>query len=221
MTEQQAIAGVKHALTQMRRAFPDAGVETKLWAPLVPQMSCDEKDRHVLALAVGAKATHLVTTNIRNFPVRSRPAGVAVVTADRFLRDQLDRAPEQVVEAVEGMSRGLKSPPQSPSKIAALFAGGQSAPGSVATSPECWPRAPEVVWRRASTSVGPGGAENVGWVRELPDRSTVGTSARAPVGRGAPTAGRMFVSAGQRGWDQCCGRREAGCTCCSGRSVLR
>lgn len=128
MTEQQATAGVEHALTQMRRAFPDACAETKLWAPLVPQMTCDEKDRHVLAVAVGAEATHLVTTNIRDFPVRSRPASVAVVSADRFLRDQLGRAPELVVEAVEGMSRRLKRPPQSPADIAALFAGGQSAP---------------------------------------------------------------------------------------------
>lgn len=128
LTEQQATAGVQHALTQMRRAFPDACAETKLWAPLVPLMTCDGKDRHVLAVAVGAEATHLVTTNIRDFPVRSRPAGVAVVTADRFLRDQLSRTPELVVAAVEGMSRRLKSPPQSPADIAALIASGQSAP---------------------------------------------------------------------------------------------
>lgn len=91
-------------------------------------MICDEKDRHVLAVAVGAGATHLVTTNLRDFPVRSRPAAVAVMTADRFLLDQLGRAPDLVVEAVEGMSRRLKSPPQSPADIAALFAGGQTAP---------------------------------------------------------------------------------------------
>jgi hypothetical protein len=57
MTEQQAIVGVKHALTQMRRAFPDACAETKLWAPPVPHVTCDEKDRHVLAIAVGTTAT--------------------------------------------------------------------------------------------------------------------------------------------------------------------
>lgn len=82
----------------------------------------------MLAVAVGAEATHVVTRSIRDFPVHSRPAGVAVVTADRFLRDQLGQAPELVVQAVERMSRRLKSPPQSPADIAALFAGGQSAP---------------------------------------------------------------------------------------------
>lgn len=128
ITKQQATAGVEHALTQMRRAFPDACAETKLWVPLVPQMTCDQKDRHVLAVAVGTEATHLVTFNIRDFPVRSRPPGIAVVNSDRFLRDRLGQVPELVVEAVEGMSRRLKSPPQSPAEIAALFAGGQSAP---------------------------------------------------------------------------------------------
>ncbi|MEP6816677.1 MAG: hypothetical protein ABI873_14115 [Marmoricola sp.] len=30
-------------------------------------MTCDDKDRHVLQVAVGTKATHLVTTSIRDF----------------------------------------------------------------------------------------------------------------------------------------------------------
>ncbi len=128
MTEQQATARVEHALTQMRRAFPDASAETKLWVPLVPKMTCDEKDRHVLAVAVGTDATHLVTTNLRDFPVHSRPPGIAVVTSDRFLRDRLLQDPDLVVEAVVRMSRRLKSPSQSPAEIAALFAGGRSAP---------------------------------------------------------------------------------------------
>ena len=128
LSEQQATAGVEHALSQMRRAFPEACAETTTWAPLMPHMTCDEKDRHVLAVAVGASATHLVTTNIRDFPVRSRPAGIAVVTADRFLRDQLRRDVARVVKALEAMSRRLKSPPQSPDEIAALLTSGRSAP---------------------------------------------------------------------------------------------
>jgi predicted nucleic acid-binding protein len=127
LSEEAATRGVEHALSQMRAAFPDACAETRLWAPLVGQMNCHEKDRHVLAVAVGAAATHLVTTNTRDFPVHSRPATVMVVTPDRFLRDQLARASESVIEAVEGMSRRLTSPPQSPADIAELFAAGQTA----------------------------------------------------------------------------------------------
>lgn len=126
--EEKATRAAEHALEQMGRAFPDACADTTLWAPLVPQMTCDDKDRHVLAVAVGTVATHLVTANTRDFPVRSRPPGVAVVTPDRFLRDHLDRVPDLVLKAVDGMSRRLKSPPLSPVEIAQLFADGASAP---------------------------------------------------------------------------------------------
>ena len=124
----QARAGAEAAVAQMRRAFPDACAATELWTPLVGQMVCHDKDRHVLAVAVGTKATHLVTSNIRDFPVRSRPAGVAVVKPDRFLRDRLAATPELVVSAVEGMSVRLRNPPQSPVEIARLLAQGRLTP---------------------------------------------------------------------------------------------
>lgn len=69
-----------------------------------------------------------MTTNSRDFPVRSRPAGVAVVKPDRFLRDRLGANPELVVSAVEGMSARLRNPPQSPVEIARLLAKGQFTP---------------------------------------------------------------------------------------------
>jgi len=124
----QARAGAEATMAQMRRAFPDACAATELWTPLVGQMTCDDKDRHVLAVAVGTKASHLVTTNIRDFPVRSRPAGVAVVKPDRFLCDRLGATPVLVVSALEGMSARLRHPPQSPVEIARLQAKGQFTP---------------------------------------------------------------------------------------------
>lgn len=124
----QAHAGAEATMAQMRRAFPDACASPELWTPLVGQMTCDDKDRHVLAVAVGTNATHLVTTNIRDFPVRSRPASVAVVRPDRFLRDRLTAAPHLVVSAVEGMCARLKDPPRSPVEIARLLAAGRLIP---------------------------------------------------------------------------------------------
>lgn len=121
----QARAGAEATMAQMRRAFPDACASTELWTPLVGQMTCHDKDRHVLAVAVGTKASHLVTTNIRDFPVRARPTGVAVMKPDRFLRGRLAETPDLVVSAVEGMSARLKKPPQSPVEIARLLAKGQ------------------------------------------------------------------------------------------------
>ncbi|MBK7721977.1 MAG: hypothetical protein IPI32_07085 [Austwickia sp.] len=73
-------------------------------------------------------SSNLVGTPEDRVVVRSRPPGVAVVTPDRFLCDQLSRVPDLVLEAVEGMCRRLKSPPRSPVEIAQLFASGKNAP---------------------------------------------------------------------------------------------
>jgi len=128
LTEPDALASVEYTLTEMANAFPDAVVHSSLWVPLVPDMTCDRKDRHVLAVAVGAAATHLVTHNMRDFPVASRPHGVAVVKPDRFMRDQLASRPDLVVEAVESMSRRLKKPKQSPVQLAELMTRGHHLP---------------------------------------------------------------------------------------------
>lgn len=124
----QARASAQATMAQMRRAFPGACEDTQSWVSLIEQMKCHEKDRHVLAVAVGADATHLVTSNTRDFPVRFRPPQVAVVTPDRFLRDLLSEKPRLLVAAVSGMSARLTNPPQSPIEIARLLAGGQFAP---------------------------------------------------------------------------------------------
>lgn len=128
LTEPAALAAVEHILSRMADAFPDAIADSSLWVPLLPDMRCDRKDRHVLAVAVGAAATHLVTDNTRDFPVASRPLGVAVVKPDRFMRDQLASSPDLVVEAVESMSRRLKKPEQSPVQLAELMTRGHHLP---------------------------------------------------------------------------------------------
>lgn len=128
LTEPAALAAVEHILSRMADAFPDAIADSSLWVPLLPDMRCDRKDRHVLAVAVGAAATHLVTDNTRDFPVASRPLGVAVVKPDRFMRDQLASSPDLVVEAVESMSRRLKKPKQSPVQLAELMTRGHHLP---------------------------------------------------------------------------------------------
>ena len=128
LTEPAALAAVEYILSKMADAFPDAIAASSLWVPLVPDMTCDLKDRHVLAVAVGTAATHLVTDNTRDFPVASRPHGVAVVKPDRFMRDQLASSPDLVVEAVESMSRRLKKPKQTPVQLAELMTRGQHLP---------------------------------------------------------------------------------------------
>jgi predicted nucleic acid-binding protein len=58
LTDDAAIAAAAHLLERMSHAFPNARQPGDVWIPLVPVLTCDEKDRHVLAVAIGAAATH-------------------------------------------------------------------------------------------------------------------------------------------------------------------
>jgi hypothetical protein len=91
-------------------------------------MTNDEKDRHVLAAAVGAEASHVVTENLRDFPRHSRPDGVSVVRPDAFLLAQLERDPEAVQQGLEAMSRRHQRPAQTAPDIARLLARGTHVP---------------------------------------------------------------------------------------------
>ncbi|MBB5790169.1 PIN domain-containing protein [Jiangella mangrovi] len=123
--EDEAARRIGAVLARMNTAFPDACAPTELWVPLVPAMMCAQEDRHVLAVAAGAGATHLITTNTSDFPARSRPPGVKVVTADRFLRERLEEDPALVIEAIESMSARQTRPRQTPLQIADALVGGQ------------------------------------------------------------------------------------------------
>lgn len=56
----------RRRIQQMRRAFPDALVEN--FEDLIPAMTNDRKDRHVLAAAVRSGASLIVTANLKDFP---------------------------------------------------------------------------------------------------------------------------------------------------------
>jgi len=53
----------------LRAHFPEAWIEGH--APLIPVMTNDEKDRHVIAAAVSSGTPLIVTYNLKNFPVNS------------------------------------------------------------------------------------------------------------------------------------------------------
>ncbi|WP_216594092.1 PIN domain-containing protein [Kocuria marina] len=58
---------------------------------LVPAMTNDPKDRHVLAAAVRSRAELIVTSNQKDFPATAlKPYDVAVRSPDDLLLDQLD-----------------------------------------------------------------------------------------------------------------------------------
>lgn len=98
---------IRKRISTMTTYFPDAMVDG--YASLIPTMTCDPKDRHVLAAAVRGGAEVLVTFNVKDFPAESvAPFDVEVVQPDDFLLDQLDlhhaptlRALVELVEAYD------------------------------------------------------------------------------------------------------------------------
>lgn len=86
-------------VSAMRAAFPDAEVED--YSDLVQAMTCDPKDRHVLAAAVRGHAEVLVTFNTKDFPETAcSPHSIKVIHPDDFLLDQLDLYPGRVGDAL-------------------------------------------------------------------------------------------------------------------------
>jgi len=80
---------VEKRLATMQAHFADAMVDG--YQDLVPTMTNDPKDRHVLAAAVRGGADVIVTFNLKDFPKASvDPFDIEVVHPDHFLLDQLD-----------------------------------------------------------------------------------------------------------------------------------
>lgn len=83
----------------MTRFFADAMVAG--YESLIPTMTIDSKDRHVLAAAVRGGAEVLVTFNLKHFPQQAAgPFDIEVVHPDDFLLDQLDLYHAQTLRAL-------------------------------------------------------------------------------------------------------------------------
>jgi predicted nucleic acid-binding protein len=97
-------------ISQMQAAFPTA--EVSGYESLTEAMTCDPKDRHVLAAAVAGGSAVLVTFNLGDFPEDSVvPYGIVVVSPDSSLLDQLDLHPAKVGRALVAQMTEAKRPP--------------------------------------------------------------------------------------------------------------
>jgi len=96
----------------MRHGFGAAALVDD-FAYLIPDMTCDVKDRHVLAAAVRGGAGLLVTFNRKDFPPESTEVhGITVVHPDVFLVRLLTERPNDVVAALERGTAALHKPPR-------------------------------------------------------------------------------------------------------------
>ncbi|MFP2905850.1 putative toxin-antitoxin system toxin component, PIN family [Pyxidicoccus sp. 3LFB2] len=133
-TEEQAI----RRLGFMQRAFPEAMVAGYEW--LVPSMTNDPKDRHVLAAAVHSGAQTIVTNNLRDFRPEHLPSGIQAQDADTFLQNLLSQAPGVMVEVLRLQAEQKKRPPVTFDELLTVLA--KSVPRFVASVRELLPPFP-------------------------------------------------------------------------------
>lgn len=115
--------GVKKRLGAMRENFPDAMVEG--YEELIGGLTCDPKDRHILAAAVRANAEVLVTFNWKDFPEESVAAfEIEVVDPDEFLLDQLDLFPGMVISTLEKLTEIYINPVLTMEELLQILAAG-------------------------------------------------------------------------------------------------
>ncbi|MDR0417218.1 MAG: PIN domain-containing protein [Propionibacteriaceae bacterium] len=114
-------AAIDYRLDAMNSAFPDAQVTG--YENLTDNMTCDARDRHVLAAAVRGNAAVIVTFNLRHFPTTAlAPYDLAVVHPDDFLLDQLDLYPDSVLTAVLAVPGAYENPPMTVREFLDLLA---------------------------------------------------------------------------------------------------
>lgn len=93
-------------VTRMHEHFLDALVRG--YEPLLPAMTNQEKDRHVLAAAVEAGAEIIVTLNLRDFPDEAlAPHRVKARHPDRFLIELYDLSPQVVTHSLHAQATAI------------------------------------------------------------------------------------------------------------------
>lgn len=95
----------------MERALPAArvtGYRRRQQAVTLP----DPDDRHVVAAALRAGASAIVTFNVRDFPTEAlAPHGLEAVSPDAFVRALYEAEPDRVVEVARQHRAALRRPP--------------------------------------------------------------------------------------------------------------
>ncbi len=98
--------GLERMFKDMKALYPRATIPRADYEHLIDAMTCDEKDRHVLAAAVAKRIDVIITYNHRDFPPASlAPHGIETLDPDDFVRDVLDLAPEHLVAEFIARSR--------------------------------------------------------------------------------------------------------------------
>lgn len=103
-------------IENIKGAFPESLITHH--RSLIPSMPINERDRHVLAVAVACSAQVIVTQNLKDFPQSSLASfGVEVQAPDEFLVHLFYLAPKRVAEIIVMQALDLQRPPQTTAEL--------------------------------------------------------------------------------------------------------
>ncbi|MFD9965034.1 PIN domain-containing protein [Amycolatopsis sp. NPDC058986] len=113
-------AKAKRRVAMMREVFPDAMVTG--YEPLIPVMTNDPKDRHVLAAAVRANAAVIITFNRKDFPAAALdPYEIDAVNPDNFLLDQFELYQRPIITCLQEQLAALQRPQETVAQFFGRF----------------------------------------------------------------------------------------------------
>lgn len=103
-------AGAQRLIAAFNATFPGATVQG--YAGIIETLTNAPKDRHVLAAAIRAHATIIVTDNLRDFQQTAlQPYGIQALSSDEFLGSLLHREPAIMTRIVQRQAAELRYPP--------------------------------------------------------------------------------------------------------------
>jgi len=106
-------AQAERLVSAMQAAFPEASVHD--FESLVGGLHNDPKDRHVVAAAVRAGATAVVTWNLKDF--HPLPPGLVAIDPDTFLCERLTSREQIFAAVLRAQAGALRKPPRSVADI--------------------------------------------------------------------------------------------------------
>ena len=97
---------------EMDTFFPESIVQG--YETIIPTLQLpDPKDRHVLAVAIHAKAKHIVTFNLKDFPASALlPYQVKAISPDDFVQGIIEYDAQTFITTVAKHQAFLKNPPK-------------------------------------------------------------------------------------------------------------
>jgi hypothetical protein len=107
-----------HWQSEVLNAFPEALVED--YQQLLPSLTNDEKDKHVLAAAIKGQAQHIVTANLKHFKEADlAPWDITPLHPQSYLLTLFEHSPERVTDCLRKIAndRSKKGKETTPEKV--------------------------------------------------------------------------------------------------------